>query len=93
MTGPSEPGRRWYIRPPSNFQNDKRALFQLKNVLFEYKSAFFHDKNQLLLISHALFNFCPFKVNLRLTALFFYFPFANIGFTFNDLILKNAFIS
>lgn len=85
ITGPSEPGDRWCNLPPINFQNDKRALF-------EYKSAFFHDENQLL-TSLSLFNSGSFKVNLLLTALFYYFSFASIGFTFNYLILKNAFVS
>ena len=84
ITGPSEPGDRWCNLPPINFQNDKRALF-------EYKSAFFHDENQLL-TSLSLFNSGSFKVNLLLTALFYYFSFASIGFTFNYLILKNAFV-
>ena len=39
------------------------------------------------------FNFSPFNVNLRLTALIYYYLFTNIGFTLNDLILKNVLIS
>ena len=75
MTRLSELGDRWCNWPPSNFQNAKRALFQRKNAPFEYKSVFFHDKNQLLLTSWALFNSGPFKANLRLIVLFYYSTF------------------
>ena len=33
---------------PLIFKTTKEPFFQHKNALFEYKSAFFHDENQLL---------------------------------------------
>ena len=79
--------------PAIIFKTTKHAFFQHKSALFKDESATLHDKNQLLLTSCALFNSWPFKINLRLTAPFCYSPFANIGFTINDLILKNISIS
>ena len=79
--------------PPTRiiFETTKNTFFNIKVFFLKMKVPLFNNKNQLLLTSCALFNSWPFKVNLRLTALFYYSPFENIGFYIQWPDLKKCF--